>query len=280
MKLQNVPLSQIVNNPWRDLDLYPIDKEHIEELKQSIGDHGFFGGIKGRRVDGKVELGCGHARIKAARDAKLETVPIFIDDLDDDDMLRLMSDENATQSGSHPGAIMNEVAAVTRRLIQGLMDSTGRILPVPVAKAFETKHSIEIAKGRLAKRQVDSDADIPIGHYAIRRYLGKGNPADSHRTQDELRNALAALKQAARYDEIIDEALSKYPTSVDEESTSKDVVKKKGKPRKRIYDAACMSVFPNVHQAHAFREAVTTAVNQRCHGVERAHADFDSSRYF
>src|SRR6516165_9003963 len=138
MKLQNVPLDQIIRNPWRDEVLYPIDPDHVKELQESIGDHGFFGGVKGRRINGKVEIGCGHMRIEAARRAKLETVPVYIDDLDDDAMLRLMTDENATQAGSSPGAVLNEVAAVTRRLIEGLLQ-TSTIVEVSVAKAFENK---------------------------------------------------------------------------------------------------------------------------------------------
>jgi hypothetical protein len=34
--------------------------------------------------------------------------------VDDDAMLRLMTDENATQGGNSPGAVLNEVAAVMR----------------------------------------------------------------------------------------------------------------------------------------------------------------------
>jgi hypothetical protein len=30
MKLENIPFDQIVANPWRDHDLYPIDEEHIQ----------------------------------------------------------------------------------------------------------------------------------------------------------------------------------------------------------------------------------------------------------
>ena len=43
---------------------------------------------------------------------------------------------------------LNEVAAVTRRLIEGLMD-TGTIVPVSVLKAFESKSAIEKARTKL-----------------------------------------------------------------------------------------------------------------------------------
>jgi len=46
-----------------------------------------------------------------------------------------MADENATQAGSNPGAVMNEVSAVVQRLIEGLLGGT--IVPPSIAKAFE-----------------------------------------------------------------------------------------------------------------------------------------------
>jgi len=113
-------------------------------------------------------------RIAAARKAKLESVPIFIDDLDDDTMLRLMTDENALQSGENPGAVMNEVAAVTRRLIEGLLSEPDNC-PVQIAKAFANKAAIEMARGKLRNGE---DTHLTLGHNVIRAYLGQGNLLD------------------------------------------------------------------------------------------------------
>src|SRR5262245_19852200 len=125
MKTEIVPLDLIAWNPYRDMDLYPLDRDHIVDLQRSLKEHGFFGGVKARRRNGMVEIGCGHHRIAAARKSKLGSVEIRIDDIDDDDMIRLMTVENATQSGAHPGAILNEVAAVTRRLVEIIMPAGG-----------------------------------------------------------------------------------------------------------------------------------------------------------
>jgi ParB-like chromosome segregation protein Spo0J len=267
MKLHHVPLEDIVANPWRDTTLYPMDKDHVAELRDSIDDHGFFGGVKGRRVNGKVELGCGHARIEAARRAKLETVAIFIDDMDDDQMLQLMTDENATQAGANPAAVLNEVAAITRRLIEGLTESqAGTIVPASVSKAFENKRAIEVAQAKLQKRLTNPNAELPIGHVVIRAYLGQGKPDRSHRGERQIREAISTLKQSGRYDKIIEEALRKHPQPVTDvkESTSTTVAKTKPpKPRRRILDERCAQVFPNEHQFQAFREAVTTTAAQK-----------------
>src|SRR5262245_9678865 len=268
MRMQNVPLNLIIWNPWRDEKLYPIDDEHIAELRQSIGDHGFFGGIKGRRANGKVEIGCGHARIMAARKAKLETVPIFIDELDDDDMLRLMTDENATQAGANPGAVMNEVAAVTRRLVEGLLDGT--IVPPSIASAFQSKKTLDEARGRLR----GSSANMALGHNVIRAYLGQGNPERSHRGERQIREAISALKQSGRYDKLIETALLKYPPPTEAKPSKSTAVAKTSqpKPKRRILDERCANVFPNEHQFHAFREAVTTQAAQKFIPTEKQFA--------
>lgn len=266
MKLHNIPLDQIEPNPWRDLKLYPLDAEHIADLRASINDHGFFTSVKGRRRGGKVEIACGHARLAAARKAKLETLPVFIDDMDDDAMLRLMTDENATQSGSNPGAIMNEVAAVTRRLIEGILTS-GTIVP-DVARAFESKLAIDSARGKVR----NGNAHMALGQGVIRAYLGDGNSSSARRGERQVREAISALKESGRYDDIIDEVLRKYPPAVTDKAPAKRsevATTKQPKSRRRLLDERTASVFPNDHQFHAFREAVTTRAAQQVIPVDQ-----------
>lgn len=274
MKLQHVPLDQIVWNPWRDKDLYPIDEDHIKELRESINDHGFFASVKGRRVNGKVEIACGHARIAAARRARLDTVPIFIDEIDDDAMLRVMVEENASQAGSSAGAIMNEVAAVTRRLIDGLLDlaASGQ---AQISEAFESKTALDTARGRLQRRAIDGDGQNPIGHHTILRYLGHGDENKSHRSRQQIREAISALTQSGRYDKIIDEAIRKHPLPVEDTKSAKDTAVIRAKPtipRKAILDERAAAPFKTETQFTAFREAVTTSGAQKAIPVNQQSA--------
>jgi ParB-like nuclease domain len=273
MKLQNVPLDQIIANPWRDMALHPIDPDHVVDLRKSIRDHGFFSTIKGRRANGKVEIACGHSRVEAARKAKLESVPIFIDDLDDDAMLRLMTDENATQAGAGPGAVMNEVAAVTRRLVAGLLERNGgaTIVAPAIKQAFDNTPAIEQAIRRLRN---GADAHIALGERTISRYLGQGDPDQSHRGARQVREAISALKQSGRYDEIVDEALSKHPPPVGHDKSAKDtaIVKTKERKRERLLDERTANLFSNDHQFHAFRDAVTTRAAQQAIPVDQQYA--------
>jgi hypothetical protein len=277
MKMQNVPLDQIVWNPWRDMKLHPINtdeaKEHIRELRESIDDHGFFGGVKGRQSNGKIEIACGHMRIIAARKLGLESVPIFIGDMDEDQMLRLMTDENATQSGSHPGAIMNEVAAITRRLVEVLLQPE-HFAPIG-AKCFEGKLGYQQARGRLVARFNDPDKDGGVGWLPILRFLGDGNEDRAHRTKRQVIDAISSLKQANCYDDIVDNAMRKYPQPVNGALPSKSrtvVTTKQRTPRPKKLDERCATVFTNDHQFHAFRDAVTTTGALKAIPVDQQYA--------
>jgi len=263
MKLQNVPLGDIVNNPWRDTDLYPVDEDHVRELRESIGDHDFFESLKGRRVSGKVEIACGHARVAAARKARLDTVPVYIGDLDDDAMLRLMVDENALQGGNSPSAVLNEVAAVMRRLVEGLMEGVGNgRVAHTIALAFERKAEIERAQNRLRNRSPIA----PLGEDSICRYLGQGDPKKSHRGLRQIRETINALKQTGRWDKIIDAEILKHPLPVENAKPAKDtavVTSKPREPRKPLIDERTANTFKTETQFHAFREAVTTSGAQK-----------------
>jgi ParB-like chromosome segregation protein Spo0J len=272
---ENVPLDEIVGNPWRDHALYPIDKDHVAELQQSINDHKFFGSMKGRRRNGKVEIGFGHHRLEAARKAKLATIPVVVEDMDDDQMLLLMSDENVTQAGNHPGAILNEVQAVIRRLIEGLLQTDDiREIPPTIVKAFESQRSLDIARGRLKKRLSDPDIDTraAIGQNIIRRYLSQGDPNKARRAEEDIRNTISALKQSGRYDEIVDEAIRKQARAPATAKSAAIATTKQTVRRKPIFDARCITVFANTHQAEAFREAVTTDAGRKTIPVDQQHA--------
>jgi hypothetical protein len=81
-------------------------------------------------------------------------------------MLRLMTDENATQAGANPGAVMNEVAAVTRRLIAGLLSAPTIVgAPAAIKAAFDSTLAMKQAVGKLgaviaAREQIDADLSM------------------------------------------------------------------------------------------------------------------------
>jgi hypothetical protein len=238
-----VPLDKIKLNPWRDTELFPIDRDHVEELKASIGRHGFFGGIKARERDGFFEIGCGAHRVEAARQAGLASIDISVGDMTDDEMINLMATENGTQHGSNAAAAMNDVAAVTQRLVDILLDPAMgdfREISQKYPGLFEGKQGFEQARGKLLARVADPNKDGGVGRDLVLRYLGGER---SPLNEQKVRDAIATLKQSGRYDDIVDQALDasrqkQFQDKPHTPSTHSDIANKPTKPRVSSTNAA------------------------------------------
>ena len=112
---------------------------------------------------------------------------------------------------------------------------------------------------------------VEFGWPSIMRYLGNGKEEDARRSKRQIIDAISTLKQARRYDEIVDNELRRHPQPVANKSSAKDTAVEKTNPvksRKRSLDERTANVFPNDHQFDAFREAITTKAAQQVIPVE------------
>ena len=86
--------------PVNDLSPHPLNPYHVrddeamQELAASIQKHGILVPIIARQKDDGFELIAGHRRQHAARHVGLETVPVLVLDLDDDDAIIQLVDSN------------------------------------------------------------------------------------------------------------------------------------------------------------------------------------------
>jgi ParB/RepB/Spo0J family partition protein len=94
IKIVDAELDRIVPNPFRMLDKYPYREEKLAALQSSIKETGFWSGVIARRHGDKFQLAFGHHRVEAARLVGLETVPLDVRELTDEQMLQLMAREN------------------------------------------------------------------------------------------------------------------------------------------------------------------------------------------
>jgi len=110
-QLKHVELSLIEvsgANPRKDLK-----GETFKELKQSIAEHGILQPLIVRPKGKGYELVAGERRLTAARELKLETVPVAIRDLDDHTARILMLLENLQREDLEP---LEEAAAIEELL--------------------------------------------------------------------------------------------------------------------------------------------------------------------
>jgi ParB family chromosome partitioning protein len=110
--LRTIPVGQIVPNPWQPRA--KLDSQHLQELADSIRQHGLMQPLVVTASDNGWTLIAGERRWRAARQAGLETVPVVVMDADPQSMLELAIVENVVRADLSP----LEEAAAFQRLIE------------------------------------------------------------------------------------------------------------------------------------------------------------------
>lgn len=175
--MTRVFLRDLKPNPFRDLTIDPIaDKP---ELRQSIKDHGFWGGVTLRKTPkGDLEIAAGHTRVKEALACGILSADLHVADYSDDDMVRVYAIENATQRGNDSPAIAGAVAAALRLAVRKVLHPRNTSQP--------------LAQG--------------IGVRQIREILKANNITDF--SERSVNSQLSNLKASGDYDRIVKEELT------------------------------------------------------------------------
>ena len=110
-----IPLKQIITNPYQPRTNF-ID-ENIAELAESIKNLGIIQPITVRKVkDDKFQLIAGERRLRASKKVGLKTIPSFIKNSNDDEMLEIALVENIQRKDLDP----IEIGLSLKRLIEEL----------------------------------------------------------------------------------------------------------------------------------------------------------------
>src|SRR5258708_3366566 len=83
-------------NPFRNLQRYPIQREKVDALRESLRATEYWPNIVARRIDGGAEIAYGHHRIEAVRQEFSDDyeIGLVIRDLSDETMFQMMAREN------------------------------------------------------------------------------------------------------------------------------------------------------------------------------------------
>ncbi|QQZ09444.1 ParB/RepB/Spo0J family partition protein [Heyndrickxia vini] len=98
--VQEIKLKEIRPNPYQPRKVF--QPEAIEELKDSILQHGILQPIIVRKSIKGYEIVVGERRFRAAKEAKLQTVPVVIRDLTEQQMMELAVLENLQREDLSP----------------------------------------------------------------------------------------------------------------------------------------------------------------------------------
>ena len=95
-----VPVESIRPNPYQPRK--PFDKEKLKELSESIKKHGIIQPLIVRKKGLNYELVAGERRLRAAKLAKLQTVPVLVREYDEKQMRELSLVENIQRHDLNP----------------------------------------------------------------------------------------------------------------------------------------------------------------------------------
>jgi ParB family chromosome partitioning protein len=97
---RRVPVDAIEHNPYQPRKTF--DDDELAGLRDSIRAHGVLQPLVVRRVDGRFQLIAGERRLRAARAAGLEAVPVTVVDFNDQQVLEAALVENIQRSDLNP----------------------------------------------------------------------------------------------------------------------------------------------------------------------------------
>jgi hypothetical protein len=189
-ELREVSLERIHPNPFRDIENYPFWRDKLDRLKESIKSTFAWPNIIVRqRRDGQYELAFGHHRIQALRELAEEghikpVVKVILEPLDDNQMLKMMADENAEEFGTNFSlGTMNAVSAVVRAFAAGSI-TLGKV------SEFSRKSILRQAPSFI---QGNAEGNFTYTADTVAQYLGWVKQGDQD-AQVRVVTALAALE--------------------------------------------------------------------------------------
>ncbi len=148
---QEIALSDL--HPFKDHPFHVTDDEKMQEMAESIAEHGVLvPGIVRPKPEGGYELVAGHRRKRACELAGLDTMPVFVRELDDDEAVLIMVDSNLQREKILP----SEKAFAYKMKLEAMKRKAGRPSKencVPLAHNLSGRRSRDILAQQVGESQ-------------------------------------------------------------------------------------------------------------------------------
>jgi ParB family chromosome partitioning protein len=156
--LLHVSIDSVDANPLQPRSIF--QQERLQELAESIKANGIIQPLVVRARDGRYELVAGERRLRAARLAGIEQVPIVVQDITDDHLLEIALIENIQREDLN--AI--EVARAFERLAVGLNLSHDQIAQRTGKDRTTVTNTLRLLKLPRDVQQLVADRSLSMGH--------------------------------------------------------------------------------------------------------------------
>ena len=153
-QIQQIPLSELY--PFKDHPFRVVDDDRMMETVESIKEYGVLVPAIARPLEeGGYEIIAGHRRKRACELAGLDTMPVIVRDLDDDEAAIIMVDSNLQRENILPSerakAYQMKLEAIRRKAGRPSKENSAQL-----EQNFQGKTSVEI----LAEHSPDSRPQI------------------------------------------------------------------------------------------------------------------------
>ncbi|MFC4402335.1 ParB/RepB/Spo0J family partition protein [Gracilibacillus xinjiangensis] len=174
--IEEIPLAKCRPNPYQPRKVFEADA--IEELKESILQHGILQPVIVRKSVRGYEIVVGERRYRAAKEANLKTIPAIVKKLTDDQMMEFALLENIQREDLTPieeanayDRLINELGITQELLAQRLGKSRShianliRLLSLPEEVIAKINNgAISMGHGRALLGLKDKEKMIPLAN--------------------------------------------------------------------------------------------------------------------
>lgn len=159
--VQEVPLDLIEANPFQPRQHFDPDKLH--ELADSIREFGLLEPVIVRKRGEGYELAAGERRVRAARIAGLEKIPVLLRDFDDLEMMKVALVENLQRENLNP----IEEAEGYQRLIDEFGFTQIQVAEAVGRKRPSVANSLRLLNLGEVEKQMVQDGRLTSGHAKV-----------------------------------------------------------------------------------------------------------------
>lgn len=199
--VKEVTLKELRPNPYQPRKIF--DKDAIDELKKSIQEHGILQPIIVRKSIKGYEIVVGERRFRAAKEAKLEKVPVVVRELSEQQMMELAVLENLQREDLTP---IEEASAY--QLLMEKLSLTQEQLAKRLGKSRpHIANHIRLLSLPAKIQQLISDGKISMGHG--RALLGLRKKDKLNLVVEKVMNEELNVRQLERLIQHINENVSR-----------------------------------------------------------------------
>lgn len=115
-------LKDVLPNPYRNLEAYPINRDKVEELKESIGSTEFWDNLLARpHGEGQAQIAYGHHRLVTLQElySPEHEINLILREMSEAEMLQIMFRENSETYHTEVPVLLESIRAVVSAYAAG-----------------------------------------------------------------------------------------------------------------------------------------------------------------